>query len=81
LSGRSFFQFPSDRVWRSYACDEEKEGKNQVIEVKAVPGRMFELVGKGLPERAARVFTHHVEDLFPTHDPEHIESPKGVKGI
>ena len=44
---------------------------------------MFELVGKGFCQKAAaRVFTHYVErNLFPTHDPEHIESPEGVKGI
>jgi hypothetical protein len=49
--------------------------------MKAIPGGMLELVGNSLPERAVGVFGYSVENLFSTHDPEHIESPQGIKGI
>jgi len=49
--------------------------------VKPIPDRMLELIGNSRPERTAGVLGQDMKDLFPSHDPEHIESPQGIERI
>jgi hypothetical protein len=78
-AGRSLFQLPANGIGCSYPRDKEEERKDEIIEMKAIPGGMLELVGNSLPERAAGIFGDRVENLFSAHDPEHIESPQGIE--
>src|SRR5580692_7598830 len=59
LPRRSLLERASHRVGRGYPCNKKEERKDQVIEMKAVPERVIELVIQRSPEGAARIDLGH----------------------
>ena len=55
--------------------------KNQIIEMKAMPVWMCQLIGNSLPKRSSRCLGHGVHNFFRTHDPKHVKSAKGIQRI
>ena len=74
------FECPSKGKGCRYSSYKDEQGEDQVIGSEAIPGWVFKLLRKPLPNGLTGGLGHSMEDLLCTNDPEHVEPPQGVKG-